>query len=97
MMRRVKMRLSNKTLDVLKNFSNINQSILIEEGSVLRTMATMKNILGNATIEESFPTGFGIYDLNEFLGVMTLASDAELELITRMNPRGRLRLRRRQY
>ena len=79
MMRRVKMRLSNKTLDVLKNFSNINQSILIEEGSVLRTMATMKNILGNATIEESFPTGFGIYDLNEFLGVMTLASDAELE------------------
>ena len=79
MMRRVKMRLSNKTLDVLKNFSNINQNILIKEGNVLRTISTMKNILGSATIDESFPTGFGIYDLNEFLGVMSLATDAELE------------------
>ena len=82
MMRRVKMRLSNKTLDVLKNFSNINQNILIEEGNVVRTISTMKNILGSATIDESFPTEFGIYDLNEFLGVMSLASDAELEFET---------------
>ena len=46
------MKLSNKTLEVLKNFSNINQNILIEEGNVLRTISTMKNILGRATIEE---------------------------------------------
>ena len=49
------MKLSNKTLEVLKNFSNINQNILIEEGNVLRTISTMKNILGSATIVESFP------------------------------------------
>ena len=71
---RVKMKLSNKTLEVLKNFSNINQNILIEEGNVVRTISTMKNILGSATITESFPIEFGIYDLNEFLGVMSLAS-----------------------
>ena len=76
------MKLSNKTLEVLKNFSNINQSILIEEGNVVRTMATMKNILGNATVDESFPIEFGIYDLNEFLGVMSLTPDAELEFET---------------
>ena len=80
MMRRVKMRLSNKTLEVLKNFSNINQNILIEEGNVLRTISTMKNILGRATIEESFPKEFGIYDLNEFLGVLSLTKDSEIEL-----------------
>ena len=80
MMRRVKMRLSNKTLEVLKNFSNINQNILIEEGNVLRTISTMKNILGSATIEESFPKEFGIYDLNEFLGVLSLTKDSEIEL-----------------
>ena len=74
------MRLSNKTLEVLKNFSNINQNILIEEGNVLRTISTMKNILGSATIEESFPKEFGIYDLNEFLGVLSLTNDPEIEL-----------------
>ena len=74
------MKLSNKTLEVLKNFSNINQNILIEEGNVLRTISTMKNILGRATIEESFPKEFGIYDLNEFLGVLSLTKDSEIEL-----------------
>ena len=82
MIRRLKMKLSNKTLDVLNNFSNINQNILIEEGNMVRTISTMKNILGSATIDESFPFGFGIYDLNEFLGVMSLVSDAELEFET---------------
>ena len=74
------MKLSNKTLEVLKNFSNINQNILIEEGNVLRTISTMKNILGSATIVESFPKEFGIYDLNEFLGVLSLTKDSEIEL-----------------
>ena len=73
------MKLSNKTIDVLKNFSGINQNILIKEGTKLRTMSTMKNILGEADITESFPKGFGIYDLNEFLGVLTLANDPEIE------------------
>ena len=77
---RVKMKLSNKTLEVLKNFSNNNQNILIEEGNVIRTISTMKNILGSATIAESFPKEFGIYDLNEFLGVLSLTKDSEIEL-----------------
>jgi len=78
-MRRVKMKLSSETIDVLKNFSNINQNILIKEGNVVRTMSVMKNILAEATINEPFPQEFGIYDLTEFLGVMTLASDADIE------------------
>ena len=73
------MKLSNKTIDVLKNFSGINQNILIKEGTKLRTMSTMNNILGEADITESFPKGFGIYDLNEFLGVLTLTKDPEIE------------------
>ena len=73
------MKLSGETVDVLKNFSNINQNILIKEGTQLRTMSTMKNILAEAPIKEAFPREFGIYDLNEFLGVLTLVNDAELE------------------
>ena len=73
------MKLSNDTVDVLKNFSNINQNILVKEGTKIRTMSTMKNILGEADIAESFPKEFGIYDLNEFLGVLTLTNDPEIE------------------
>jgi len=72
------MKLSDKTVGILKNFSTINQNILIKEGSKLRTMSTMKNILAEANVSEVFPADFGIYDLNEFLGVLTLAKDADL-------------------
>jgi len=75
----MKMKLSSETIDVLKNFSNINQNILVKEGNVVRTMSVMKNILAEATINEPFPQEFGIYDLTEFLGVMSLANDADIE------------------
>ena len=73
------MKLSEQTVNILKNFSTINQNILVKEGSQLRTMSTMKNILAEAPVTEDFPHDFGIYDLNEFLGVLTLVKDAELD------------------
>ena len=79
MIRRVKMKLSENTVNILKNFSTINQNILVKSGSQLRTMSTMKNILGEASIAEEFPKEFGIYDLNEFLGVLSLVKDSNLE------------------
>ena len=72
------MKLSESTVTVLKNFSNINQNILVKEGDTLHTMSTMKNIIGRAKINETFDRQFGIYDLNEFLGVMSLSKDADL-------------------
>ena len=73
------MKLSEQTVNILKNFSTINQNILVKEGTQLRTMSTMKNILAEANVTEMFPRDFGIYDLNEFLGVLTLVKDAELK------------------
>ena len=73
------MKLSSETIEVLKNFSTINQNILVKEGTKLRTMSTMKNILAEAVIEDGFEKEFGIYDLNEFLGVLTLAKDPDIE------------------
>ena len=53
------MKLSDKTIKLLKNFSSINQSILFKEGSKLRTISVMKNILAEATVDEEFPKDFG--------------------------------------
>ena len=49
------MKLSDKTISLLKNFSTINQSILFKEGNSLRTISVVKNILAEATIEEDLP------------------------------------------
>ena len=73
------MKLSDKTLTLLKNFSSINQSILFKEGNSLRTISVMKNILAEATIEEELPKDFGIYDLNQFLNGLNLHNNAELD------------------
>ena len=73
------MKLSDKTLTLLKNFSTINQSILFKQGSSLRTISVMKNILAEATIDEEFPKDFGIYDLNQFLNGLGLHNSPELD------------------
>ena len=73
------MKLSDKTLSVLKNFSTINQSILFKAGNKLRTISVMKNILAEATITEELPKDFGIYDLGQFLNGMGLHHDPELD------------------
>jgi len=75
------MKLSDKTLTLLKNFSGINQSIMFKEGNSLRTISVMKNILAEATIEEELPKDFGIYDLNQFLNGLSLKKNAELDFV----------------
>ena len=71
------MKISNETRDVLKNFSTINSGIRVKTGNKLETISNMKNILAIATIEESFPQDFAIYNLPEFLGATSLLDDPE--------------------
>ena len=74
------MKLNATTQEILKNFSEINTNILIKPGSELNTISTMKNILAKATINENFDKEFGIYDLNEFLSVVSSLDKPELTL-----------------
>ena len=66
------MKLSETTLNLLKNFKEINQSILFKQGNRLRTISVMKNILAEATIQEDLPKDFGIYDLSQFINGIEL-------------------------
>ena len=72
------MKISNKTLDVLKNFAEINQSILINKGNKIKTVSTLKNILAHAEVEETFPIDFAIYQLTEFIGVLSTMNNPDL-------------------
>lgn len=73
------MKLSKRTIEILKNFATINQSIVVKPGNKLSTMAVARNILAEAEVEETFPSEFAIYNLNEFLSAVSLFEDPELE------------------
>ena len=61
------MKISDNTIGILRNFSDINANILFKPGKTLSTMSTMKNIMAQADVEEEFESEFGVYDLPEFL------------------------------
>lgn len=70
--------INSNTIDILKNFSEINQSLLFRQGQMLMTISEQKNVLALANIEEVIPQTFAIYDLNKFLGVLSLFTDPRL-------------------
>lgn len=74
------MKLSESTINVLKNFSNINSGMLIKSGNVIRTISKQQNVLGKATVTENFDSDFVIYDLNRFLGLIGSLTDPEISI-----------------
>lgn len=73
------MELNDGTLQVLKNFSVINQNILIRTGNTIKTISEARNVLATAVIDAEFPKDFGVYDLNEFIGVLGLVDTPRLK------------------
>lgn len=73
------MKLSDNTVDILKNFSAINPNMLFRPGSTISTIAEAKNIVASAKISEEIPSEFGIFDLTQFLSTISLLENPELE------------------
>jgi len=69
------MKLSSDTINLLKNFASINQGIYFKQGKTIKTVSPQKNIMAEVTVDESFPVDFGVYDLNNFLSVISLHKD----------------------
>ena len=72
------MKLSEDTVHILKNFSGINQSLQFKQGNTLRTISPLSTIFVEATIGETFPKEFAIFDLNKLLAKVSLYKEAEL-------------------
>jgi len=73
------MKLSNETLNVLKNFAGINSGLEFKTGNKIKTISSTKTVLASATLKDDFPQDFCIYDLNQFLSVHSLGKDTELD------------------
>ena len=73
------MRLSKETLAVLKNYSSINKNIVLDDSKTLMSATGGNTIFSKISIPEQFPEKFGIYDIDEFVGVLSLFSEPELD------------------
>lgn len=72
------MELTEKTLTVLKNYATINPNVVINNGNVIKTISEAKNVLSTAEVDVEFPKQVGIYDLSEFLSVLSLVDSPRL-------------------
>lgn len=73
------MKFSGETLSLLKNFASINTNIVFKPGDNISTISNAKNIFVKATIKESIPNEFAIYDLNSLLAMLTLMENQDVE------------------
>lgn len=71
--------LTRETIEVLGNFVQINPSIIVCAGSEIRSISNLEHILAKYKCTEVFPTEFAIYDLSEFLNVVSLFENPILE------------------
>jgi hypothetical protein len=71
-------KLSRKTFDILKNFATINSNLYVTPGNTIKTLSPMKNIMAEVVVDETFDSAFGIWDMNKFLGTISLFDDPDM-------------------
>ena len=73
------MELNENTLNIMKNFATINQNLLVQQGNTIKTINEARNVVSTAVLDQEFTQQFGIYDLNEFIGVLGLVDTPNLK------------------
>ena len=73
------MKLSDKTLSVLKSFATLNKSIVFKPGNIIRTITPEKTVIASATIPDEIPSDAVIYDLSRFLSIYNLYEDPDIQ------------------
>jgi hypothetical protein len=73
------MKLTSRTILLLKNYSLINPAIVLKEGNILSTIDPNKTILAKAEISEVWPKECAIYNLVTFLGTLSLVKDPDIQ------------------
>jgi hypothetical protein len=73
------MKISTDTIKLLQNFASVNNNLRIRPGKELMTISPQKNIFAKATVNETFPKDFCVYDLNSLLSLLTLMEDQDID------------------
>lgn len=72
------MKFTQRTIQLLRNFSSINESIVFYPGSTIRTVSLGNNVFARAHVEFNNEQTFGIYNLGEFLASLSMFNDPDI-------------------
>lgn len=73
------MKISQNTISLLQSFNQINSNLLVRPGNRLITRSATGSSQARATVDETFPTQFAIYDLSQFLGLLGVSTDPDID------------------
>jgi len=73
------MKISEQTKQILHNFRTINNSMVFQPGNIIRVVHKNKFTFAEATIAESIPIEFAIFDLKKFLDILRTENECELD------------------
>jgi hypothetical protein len=73
------MKITKDTIAILKNFATIQPNFVYKGDGKLKTLAEANNIMAEAKLVEDITSEISIYDLNEFLSVLNLTTDPDVQ------------------
>jgi hypothetical protein len=62
--------LNDSTIEILKNFANINNQVVFKAGSAQRACNDTRNFIADAELNEPFPRECALYELGRLLGII---------------------------
>lgn len=74
------MKFSQRTIQILKNFATISQSMIFNPGTEIKVVSDLSTILAIAHIDTVIPDAFAIYDMPRFLSAISMFEDPELDI-----------------
>lgn len=73
------MKFSERTITILKNFSIINQSVVLKPGNIVRTISPQKTVMAVAKLSDEIPSEACIYDMSRFLSTYALFGEPDIQ------------------
>lgn len=73
------MKFEQKTVEILKSFTGVNPAMVFNPGNVLRVRTSTGTVVAKATIAESFEKQFAIEDVPQFLNMLSLVDDYDVD------------------
>ncbi len=72
------MKISKTTIEIMKNFTTINNSLWVNEPQCLKTLSIAENIIGIYDTEETF-SEFQLYNSMPFMSIVSLFDTKDIE------------------
>ena len=74
------MKFNNRTVQILRNFSTINEGLIFKTGNVIQTATVTKTIKARAKLNADVQKQFAVAELPKFLSALSLFEEPELDV-----------------